>query len=84
MDDALRRLDEQLTRANLDRARALVAVADTVDRSEADRFERAVEESKRIGLAYLRARYEYEAKQAGLYIDPTIFEDPADGSGEEN
>ena len=69
-------MDRALTAANLKRARTRSESAEIGTREVADAHERAWEEASRIGELYLEARFEHEAREAGLYVDPSVFEVP--------
>lgn len=69
-------MDRALTAANLERARTRSESADNWTQEVSDAHERAWEEASRIGELYLEARFEREAREAGLYVDPSVFEVP--------
>lgn len=69
-------MDRALTAANLKRARTRSESAENWTREVADAHERAWEEASRIGELYLEARFEREAREAGLYVDPSVFQVP--------
>lgn len=69
-------LDEALTAANLALARARAKYADGFRADAAREHDAAWERADSAGDAYLAARFEHEARCAGLYTDPEAFEDP--------
>jgi hypothetical protein len=69
-------LDHALTAANLKRARTRFEHAEEGTRETAVADEQAWEEADRAGERYLAARFEHEAREAGLYVDPAVFEVP--------
>lgn len=67
-------LDTALTAANSRLARARYDFAEKGTQEAANAYMLAPEEADRLGRLHLRARFEHQAQEAGLYVDPSVFE----------
>jgi hypothetical protein len=76
MPEALDDADRALKAAHLKRARALKEYAENSTEETAAANDAAWAEADEVGRRYLEARFEYEARQAGLYVDPATFVEP--------